>query len=96
MLKFFKRIFESNSGLSSKRFFGAIGWILSLLIASYCAVVDKEAPMVVEIIIYCSTGLLGLDSVVGNLASAIHGNGNKNKCNREGHSNVQSNEMING
>jgi hypothetical protein len=62
---FLKRIFMSNSGVSSKRIFGALGWLICLGLAIYCAIETKETPTIVMDIVYASTALLGLDTVTG-------------------------------
>lgn len=75
MKSFIVRIFESNSGVSSKRIFGALGWLICLGLAIFCCANGIEAPAIVEIITYCSTGLLGLDTLNGTIGSLFHKNG---------------------
>lgn len=60
----FKTIFQANTGgYSSKRIFGAIGFITCLGIAIACTIVDKQAPDIVDTIMYSSMILLGVDSI---------------------------------
>lgn len=63
MKQFLQKIFESESGVSSKRFFGSIGFCIVLIVAIYCTIAECVAPNIIEQILYCSVGLLGLDSV---------------------------------
>lgn len=61
-----KTIFQANTdGYSSKRVFGAIGFLVSIGIAITCTVLSTEAPTIVVDIIYASVMLLGVDSVTG-------------------------------
>lgn len=53
----------AKGSLSSKRFSGMIGWLVSLAVLLMCTVWDRQAPTMVASIIYASTALLGLDSV---------------------------------
>lgn len=52
-----------RSSLSAKRLCGIIGWLCSSAVLIMCTVWDRQAPDVVNIIIYSSTVLLGVDSV---------------------------------
>lgn len=63
MKDFLKRMFTPNSGVSSKRVCGALGWITALLISIYCAIKVIQAPDITEIVIWASMLLLGVDSV---------------------------------
>lgn len=61
-----KTIFLANSGgLSSKRVCGVIGWLVCLGIAIYCTICSIQAPLVLETILWCCMGLLGIDSITG-------------------------------
>lgn len=53
-----------KGSLSSKRLCGFLGWLGCLAVLIMCTVWDREAPGMVTTIIYASTTLLGLDSVV--------------------------------
>ena len=62
---FMTKIFESRSGVSSKRLCGFMGWIVCLFISIYCTVCVIPSPEIVEILFICSTSLLGIDSITG-------------------------------
>lgn len=63
-LKSIKTIFLADSGgLSSKRVCGVLGWVVCLGIAIYCTITVIQAPLIVETILWCCMGLLGIDSV---------------------------------
>lgn len=53
-----------KGSLSSKRLCGFLGWLGCLAVLIMCTVWDREAPGMVTTIIYASTTLLGLDSVM--------------------------------
>lgn len=61
--EFFTKMFMRSSDVSSKRFFGAIGWTVCIGICIYCVVSGLAAPDIIETLFYCTAGLLGLDSV---------------------------------
>lgn len=54
----------SRSGVSSKRIAGFLGWLVCLFIGIYCTVLCIQAPVIAEILFYCSSGLLGIDAVM--------------------------------
>lgn len=54
----------SQSGISSKRVCGFLGWLVSLFIVIYCTICGIQAPMIAEVLFYCSSGLLGIDTLV--------------------------------
>lgn len=61
-----KTIFQANTGgYSSKRIFGAIGFLSSVGIAITCTILKTQAPTIVVDIIYASVALLGVDSITG-------------------------------
>lgn len=61
-----KTIFLADSGgLSSKRICGVLGWIVCLGIAIYCTIAVIQAPIIIETILWCCMGLLGIDSITG-------------------------------
>lgn len=61
-----KTMFLANSGgLSSKRVCGVLGWIVCLGIAIYCTITVVQAPLILETILWCCMGLLGIDSITG-------------------------------
>lgn len=53
-----------GTGVSSKRFCGVIGWIVSTVIICYCTYKSIEAPQVLDTFLYCIMGLLSVSSVV--------------------------------
>lgn len=62
---FLKVIVSSHSGISSKRFCGLIGWVTCLGIIIYCTIACVQAPLIVDTVLYCCMGLLGIDSITG-------------------------------
>lgn len=62
---FFIEMVTAHSGLSSKRICGFLGWVVSLLISIYCTIASKEAPEIVDTIVFSAILLLGVDSVTG-------------------------------
>ena len=63
--KFFRLVITSHSGVSSKRFCGLLGWIVSLGVLVYCTVYEIEAPNMIDLVVISVLGLLGIDSVTG-------------------------------
>lgn len=61
--EFVLKMFTANSGVSSKRVCGFIGWLACLGICIYCTIKSSPAPDICEMLFICSAGLLGLDSV---------------------------------
>lgn len=60
----FKTMFQANSGgYSSKRIFGALGFMSVILIAFYCTITGNQSPSITVDIIYASMALLGVDSI---------------------------------
>lgn len=62
---FLKQIFTSHSGISSKRICGVIGWFVCLGVLIYCAINVIQAPLMIDTVLLCVMGLLGIDSVTG-------------------------------
>lgn len=61
---YFQKIFMSQSGVSSKRIAGFLGWIVCLFVVIYCTILSIQAPAIVDILFYCSSGLLGIDAIM--------------------------------
>ena len=61
--QFLLKMVSPDTGVSSKRVCGILGWITCLLICIYCTVSVIQAPSIIEIIVYASMILLGVDSV---------------------------------
>lgn len=77
--EFISKIFQSRSGVSSKRICGFLGWLVCLFVCIYCTVYAISAPQIVEILFICSTSLLGIDSVTGIWKKEIKSNENTNQ-----------------
>lgn len=61
-----KTIFQANTGgYSSKRVFGALGFLTVIGITIACTVMSTQAPTIAIDLIYASVALLGVDSVTG-------------------------------
>ena len=80
-ISFIKDMFTSNTGVSSKRVSGFIGWLSFISICAYCTIANQQAPDAVEVLAICSSGLLGLETI-----TAI--------WSRKGAQNVDPNENI--
>lgn len=78
-LEFVSKIFQSRSGVSSKRICGFLGWLVCIGICIYCTICAIPAPQIIEMLFVCSTSLLGIDSVAGIWKKEIKSNENTNK-----------------
>jgi len=56
---------SSDTGISSKRMAGMIGWLVCIFICLWCTVLTVQAPIIIDVLFYCTAGLLGLDSITG-------------------------------
>ena len=56
-------IITSDSGVSSKRVAGLLGWVVGLLICIWSAAWKQDAPAIVDTLFICSTTLIGADVV---------------------------------
>ena len=65
MKDFLIKLITAHTGISSKRVCGILGWIISLVILIYCSIVTKQAPDMIDAVLYCCMGLLGIDSITG-------------------------------
>ena len=63
MMQFIKDMFTSNTGVSSKRVSGFIGWLSFIGICIYCTILNIQAPDAIELLAICSSGLLGLETI---------------------------------
>lgn len=52
-----------KGSLSSKRLCGIIGWLCCAAVLIMCTIWDRQAPEMVNVIIYASTALLGVDTI---------------------------------
>lgn len=79
LLEFITKIFQSRSGVSSKRICGFLGWMVCLFVCIWCTINAIPAPVIVEMLFICSTSLLGIDSVTGIWKKEIKSNENTNQ-----------------
>lgn len=64
-IQFIKQIITSHSGISSKRICGVLGWFVCLGVLIYCSILSIQAPLMIDTVLLCCMGLLGIDSVTG-------------------------------
>lgn len=62
-IQFLKEVVTSQSGVSSKRVCGLLGWIVCIGILVYCTVKVIQAPLMIDTVLWCCMGLLGIDSI---------------------------------
>lgn len=65
---------RSDSGVSSKRLSGFIGWVFCMVAIAYLCVTGKESPAILDTFLICSASLLGLDTVMTAINSFRKGN----------------------
>lgn len=53
---FLKEMVTSESGISSKRICGVIGWIVCLGILIYCTIAAVQAPIMIDDVLLCCIG----------------------------------------
>ena len=63
MKEFIKKMLTSGTGVSSKRTFGALGWLVCLGITVWCTYSEKQAPNITVDIMWASSLLLGLETI---------------------------------
>lgn len=63
MKEFIKSMLRGESGISSKRVCGVLGWLVSIAIIGYCTITNTQAPEIMDTFILGIMGLLGIDSV---------------------------------
>ena len=63
MKKFLLNLITSNTGVSSKRVAGIIGWLVILFIIIWCTIKVIQAPSITNELLWGSVTLLGVDSV---------------------------------
>lgn len=63
MKEFIKSMLRGESGISSKRVCGVLGWLVSIGIIVYCTVTNQQSPEIMDTFILGIMGLLGIDSV---------------------------------
>lgn len=79
-IQFLKDVVTSQSGVSSKRVCGLAGWIVCLLVMVYCTVKVIQAPLMIDTVLWCCMGLLGIDSITG--IWKFNNNGNNKKLDK--------------
>lgn len=63
--QFLLNVITAHTGVSSKRVCGLIGWLCALGVFIYCSITSKQAPEMVNTLLLCCLGLLGVDSITG-------------------------------
>lgn len=63
LIHWFKEMIDSESSVSSKRFCGVLGWLVSIAVVIYCTIMTIQAPTIMEFFILSVVGLLGVDSI---------------------------------
>lgn len=63
MKEFLKKIVTANTGISSKRVCGCLGWLVAIGVIIYCTITNQQAPEIMETFLWAIMGLLGIDSV---------------------------------
>ena len=51
---------------------GALGWLVCLFVVLYCTILCIQAPMIAEVLFYCSSGLLGIDAIMSPFRNKKH------------------------
>lgn len=72
---FFRDMFIAQSGVSSKRVCGVIGWVSTISWITYYVIVKKDMPGILETFMICTVMLLGIDTIPKSI------NAFKNNCN---------------
>lgn len=67
--EFIKSVITSHSGISSKRVCGVLGWLACIAVLIFCTVTNIQAPIMIDTVLWCCMGLLGIDSVTGAIKS---------------------------
>lgn len=62
-VSFLKAIMTAQSGISSKRFCGVLGWLCTIGWITYYVVVKKDMPGILETFMICTVTLLGIDTI---------------------------------
>lgn len=61
--EYIKLIITSNSGISSKRVCGVLGFLVIAFTLIYCAICGLQAPEMIDTFIWAVCMLLGIDSI---------------------------------
>lgn len=62
--EWFKLVVTSDSGVSSKRVCGVLGFLVISFVLVYCAICSLQAPVMVETFVWAVCVLLGIDTIV--------------------------------
>ena len=62
--EFLKLLVTSDSGISSKRVCGVIGFLVISFVLIYCTICELQAPAMIETFIWAVCVLLGIDTLV--------------------------------
>lgn len=62
-VSFLKAILTAQSGISSKRLCGVLGWLCTIGWITYYVVVKKDMPGILETFMICTVTLLGIDTI---------------------------------
>lgn len=57
-------VVTSDSGISSKRVCGVLGFIIIAFVLIYCAICNIQAPTMIETFIWAVCVLLGIDTII--------------------------------
>lgn len=72
-------MFTAQSGISSKRVCGVIGWLCIIGWISYYLIIKQEMPDILETFVICTIVLLGVDTIPKSI-DAIRGCCKKKGC----------------
>lgn len=78
-LRWIKLIVTSDSGISSKRVCGVIGFLVISFVLIYCAICGLQAPLMIDAFIWAVCVLLGIDTLVSPFSSKYKNNEQKDK-----------------
>lgn len=82
-ITFIKQMVTSHSGISSKRVCGVVGWVVAMAVLIYCTIMCIQAPLMIDTVLLCCMGLLGIDSVTGIWKKFSNNEGNNKKNNKQ-------------
>lgn len=67
--RFLREIFTAQSGISSKRVCGVVGWLFIIGWITYYIVIKGEMPDILETFVICTIILLGVDMIPKSIDS---------------------------
>lgn len=74
-------MFTAQSGISSKRVCGVIGWLCIIGWISYYLIIKKEIPDIVETFVLSTIILLGIDTIPKSIDALRSGKGKRKEDN---------------